>query len=169
MLRSFFANLDLGLRKASPTAKMRFLSACILPIARARWSRWPYQATYADRLDRMQRKMLSCLFGIRPREDEPIDAFQERRRQESSAMARGMGLWSSEWARSVCNWASHVDRDHDPFTWSKPLLGWRDSNWLFLRRLMNSAINESRTRTRAGRGKIHRRWADGLDIAKTRC
>ena len=83
MLRCFYGNLDHGLRRASPKAKYRFLRTSVQSVAQFRWARWPYQVTYAKKLDGLQRKMLSILFQIVPRPEEPYDAFVQRRHAHS--------------------------------------------------------------------------------------
>ena len=42
-----------------------------------------------------------------------------------------------------------------------------DGDWITVRRLLTSSGHESRTRTRAYRGKMHKRWADSLPDAVT--
>ena len=60
--------------------------------------------------------MIATLFQIVPERHEPLDAFQERRHRQAASLARGMGLWSKEWARSVVEWSAHVERGHDKLT-----------------------------------------------------
>ena len=166
MMRAFYGNVSAGLKRASKPTKQRFLSSCILPIARSRWARWTYLPSYAARLNAFQRKLISVLFGIVPHSDEPYDAFCERRHNSSSAIARDMGLWSHAWANSVVNWSEHVQREHDPMTWSKHLLEWRGPEWLDLQRLLFSRPGHSRTHTRCIAGAPATRWLDGVASAK---
>ena len=58
-----------------------------------------------------------------------------------------------------------MGRRHDPGSWSGHVLDWHDTDWITLRRLLASVGLESRTGTRAGRGKVHKRWAESLSRA----
>ena len=166
MWKCFFGNMSSGLSSSSEKAKMRFLKTCVASIPAFRWSRWAFQQTYASRMDSIQRKMVSVLFEIRPQPTEEWDEFHKRRRRVSGRIADKSGRWSRLWARSVCTWRDHVQRNHDRSAWSAPLLAWHDQEWLHMQRVMASTShNESRTRTRACRGKVHRRWEDGASRA----
>ena len=71
MLRCFYGNLSRGLRQAGDDAKFRFPHSSVGSVASFRWSRWPFQKTYANKLDALQRKMLAGVFEIKPRPEEP--------------------------------------------------------------------------------------------------
>ena len=168
MWRSFFGNMSRGLGGATQKAKMRFLRTSISPIAGFRWSRWPFQDTYAASLDRIQRRMISALMQIKPAPHEGLDDFVKRRHIISGKVATKSGRWSHMWAQSIGKWNDHVQRKHDPTTWSAPLLEWHGPEWLQLQRLIaSSSTQESRTNTRAYRGKVHRRWSEGLSKSVT--
>ena len=143
-------------------AKMRFLNSSVSSIAAFRWARWPYQETYKSALDSSHRHMISILMGWRPALHENFDQFVLRRRAQANCLALRHGTWSKRWALSLQSWKAHIDRNHDPSTWSSTLLNFHDHNWLQERRLLASSGNESRTNTRACRMKIHRRWHEGL-------
>jgi len=76
------------------------LCSSIQTIAEFCWSRWPYQKSYADRLDATQRKMLGTLFDFKPRNGEPYDAFVQRRHRETGRLATKCGRWSTKWAQA---------------------------------------------------------------------
>ena len=166
MLRSFYGNLSKGLQRASENAKFRFLRSSVQSVAEFRWTRWPFQKAYADRLDRLQRKMLSSMFEIKPKPEEPYDAFVQRRHIKAGHLASRCGRWSHAWANSVLTWDAHLTRRHDTMTWSPLLVNWHDSSWLTLQRLLHSIGFESRTRTRAYKGKVHRRWQESIEDAR---
>ena len=166
MQRSFFGNLSKGVKHASAAAKFRFMRSSIQTIAQFRWSRWPYQKSYAQRLDAAQRKMLGALFDVRPSQGEPYDAFVERRHRETGHFASKCGRRSAAWAQGIISWNEHLRRGHDHGAWSPKLLDWHDTSWLALQRLFNSSGVESRTRTRAYRGAVHKRWQESLDDAR---
>ena len=100
MWRAFFGNLSTGLLQASDRAKFRFLQASVKSVAAFRWARWPFQQSYAAKLDRTQRKMIGHLLQIRPQPDESVDEFVQRRHSITSRKARHMGFWSLPWAGS---------------------------------------------------------------------
>ena len=166
MWRAFFGNLTGGLLRCTDKVKSRFLVTNILAVASSRWARWPYQKNVALALDTTQRKMLAHLMQIKPATGEPYDAFCQRRRLVCGKKAAAMGRWSKKWASSTVAWAAHVERRHDEKAWSHTILGWHDSSWLQLQRLLHSIAGESRTRTRCIRGAPARRWQDGLAEAK---
>ena len=162
MWRSFFGNLSARLLSTPAAVKMRFLNQSVASIASFRWSRWPFQHCKAARLDGVQRKMVGILLGSRPTSGESFDSYVRRRHRTTSRLATKHGLWSKMWASSVISWGSHVDRGHDRGAWSRPLLQWHDLDWLERqRRAASSGPFESRTRTRAYRGGVHRRWSEG--------
>ena len=166
MLRAFYGNLNAGLKRANRSSKQRFLSGCVLPIARSRWARWVYLPTVAAQLNSLQRKMVATLFNIVPAAGEPYDVFCQRRHNLAGAIARDMGLWSCEWAQSLVKWADHIERGHDKSTWSKDLLDWHGPAWLDWQRLLWSRPGRSVTHTRCFAGAPAKQWLDGLDTAK---
>ena len=162
MKRAFYGNLTPGLRRSGKAAKLRFLDSSVRSIARFRWPRWPFTRELADKLDACQRKFLYALFPVQPRLDEQIDEFFARRHRAASRLASASGRWSTIWLGDLRKWHAHVQRKHDPHTWSHHLLDWKGHQWLTLQRLWNSARGESRTGTRVSRGKPRRRWEEGL-------
>ena len=93
MTRAFYSNVNAGLERAGKSTKKRFLSGCVLPIARSRWARWAYLPTFAAKLNSLQRKMVATLFDIVPNREEPYDAFCQRRHSDAGALAKDEGLW----------------------------------------------------------------------------
>ena len=168
MWRAFFGNLSTGLLQASDRAKFRFLQASVKSVAAFRWARWPFQQSYAAKLDRTQRKMIGHLLQIRPRPDESVDEFVQRRHSITSRKARHMGLWSLSWAGSCVSWNAHVTRRHDDRAWSHHLLCYHDLEWLAAQRhAMSAGRGGSRTGTRVRQGKPQRRWQEGVELAAT--
>ena len=161
MWRCSYGNLSAGLMAASKKAKMRFLRSSVSSIPSFRWARWPYQDSYASTLDSIQRHMIGILMGWRPSIDESFEAFRHRRHRLSSELAAEHREWSTSWATKVRTWGEHVNRNHDPLTWSASLLCFHGEDWLQQQRVRWSAPGESRTNTRAGRSKVHRRWHEG--------
>ena len=65
MWRSFYGNFGKSMWQAPLKNKLGLLNKAVLPIASYRMSRWPYQTTAANRLDKTQTKMISILLGLR--------------------------------------------------------------------------------------------------------
>ena len=147
--------------------KLRFLNTCVCTVARFRWSRWPYTKVLADRLDSIQRRCIYSLFPLRRLPHEELTDFFSRRHRTAARNLGPTGKWSRLWESDLINCKAHVDRKHDPDSWSPHLLSWMGHHWLSLRRLWHSAFGESRTNTRIFRGHVHRRWEEGLKIAKS--
>ena len=125
MLRAFFGNLDKGLRRANEGAKLRFLTSGVLSIAKYRFSRWPYQRTYASSLDRLQRELLAITFDIRPAPNEDWGAFALRRRTIAQSLATQAGRWSQARAKAQVSRDARVRRGHDAQAWAPRALGYR--------------------------------------------
>jgi hypothetical protein len=166
MCRSFYANLTAGILRAPKAAKYKFVTSCVRTIASFRWSRWPFAKSYAIKLDSLQRKFLTSVMQVKPNSGEPYDAFVQRRHIIGGHLASACGRWSHAWARSVISWDAHVQRAHDDGAWSHVLRDWRSGQWLILRRLLHSALGESRTRSRTNRGRVQQRWSAGVQLAE---
>ena len=109
-------------------------------------------------------QLSSTLF---PTEKSPMmRSAREGRHSEAGALAKDMGLWSHEWARSLVNWAAHIERGHDSLTWSKDLLEWHGPEWIDWQRLLWSSPGRSTTNTPCCAGAPGKRWLDGLQSAK---
>ena len=162
-MQSFLWKSQASLKKSSKSVKMRFMRTSVTSICKFRWPRWPYTCTLANKLDACQRRLLYSLFPITRNAEEDIYDFFSRRHCAAARLANSSGKWSSLWAQDVLSWHDHVHRKHDPNVWSHHILSWRGNDWLNLQRLWHSAIGESRTRTRAGRGPVYRRWDEGVE------
>ena len=116
-------------------------------------------------LDRVQRHMISVLMQTKPRVHESFSDYTKRRHTYCGKLASKHGRWSQLWAQSLCKWSDHVARKHDAGCWSPALLQWHNEAWVTTQRIWASRGSESRTRTRAQRGKVHRRWSDSISRA----
>ena len=162
MWATFWMNYRPSLTKASKKSKLRFLQGCVSTIARFKWSRWPWQVTYARRLDQVQTHMLSLLFPCVPVPGEPPTDFYRRRSLLSGRLATAAGRWSRAWAESVCSWHDHCCRAHDHRNWNSYIYTHKCEAWLAERRIWNSRGQEThRTNTRAAHGKVTRRFFEG--------
>ena len=167
MWGAFWANFRPGLRKAPSRAKLRFIQTCIKPVAAFKWSRWPWQKTYATRLDQTQSHMLALLFPCAPLPGESDNDYFRRRSLRTGRLATKMGRWSTQWAQSVRNWHAHCARAHDAKNWCSHIYSFHGPAWLQQQRQNNSRQGETnRTCTRSTQGKVTRRWFEGHNDAK---
>ena len=126
----------------------------------------PFQTTYAAKLDGVQDHMLARLLQVRRLPGEDVDRYYCRRRQLCRQLAAQTGKWSTEWAQASCLWGSHVQRGHDPGSWSTPIYQWHGRDWLQAQRLRASRAGRLGTRSISGRPAV--RWFEGLEAAKQR-
>ena len=168
MWSCFWANFRPGLKRAPRHAKINFLERCVRPIASFKWSRWPFQPTYAKKLDQIQTHMLSLLFPCAPLMHEGTDDYFRRRSLNTGRLATSAGRWSASWAVSVQRWHDHVMRAHDETNWCHYVYNFHGQSWLDLQRRMQSKAGETnRTCTRSAHGKVTRRWFEGHAFART--
>ena len=160
MWGSFYRNLQPGLRGASQKARLGFLSSSIKPVASFRWSRWPFQASYAKRLDYVQTSMIGRLENIRPRLGEEPSCFFRRRAQRCNQLANISGKWSCSWRRHVCTWRAHLERGHDQHAWAHKFFNHQAEEWL-----STDSCSSSRLRTRVCPGRPSTRWFEGVHSA----
>ena len=77
---SFWANA--GSAEASKLAlhlRVKLLVRTVVPVLDFRCSKWPPQATVAEELDAVQRKMLATILRLRPLPHETFKQFRQRR------------------------------------------------------------------------------------------
>ena len=156
------ADFQPSLLKSPHSCRTRFLKTCVRPTASFRWSRWPFQMTYANKLDGIQNHMVARLFPVQPRPWEDQDRYFERRRQLSAQISGQTGRWSADWAHAVLSWKDHVVRGHDSGSWSKPIFEYHGQDWLQQQRLING---RGRLGTRAGAGRPAVRYHEGICTA----
>ena len=160
---AYFCNAHAGLKRASLRAHMRFINSSLKSVIACRWSRWPWQKSYAGRVDRLQRHLIGCIRPVRPLAGEEPELYYRRRSRVCGQHAQNFGRWSSAWARSVLRWEDHVTRANDPGAWGKHIRDWHDLAWLQRRRFENGHSGSwSRTGTRAYRGHPAMRWSQGV-------
>ena len=103
--------------------------------------------------------------------DDPA-ALVLRRNRAAASLARRHGLWSAVWKKRVINWNDHLGRELNQNSWAAKTLSYHGKEWLQERRRMHAtgsscSVLAGRTRTRASKGIVHRRWHDGVDVAKS--
>jgi len=108
MWRSFYGNFGKSMQHAPLDHKLRLLNRAVLPLAKYRMPRWPYQTLAAKQLDRTQTKMIGILLGMRCQPGDDPASFARRRRHAAAKIATESGRWS--WRKSVVNWNAHLLR-----------------------------------------------------------
>ena len=167
MWGGFFKNLRPSLLMSPPKHRCHYLQSCVRPVGAFRWSRWPFQSSYAARLDGMQNHMLARLLQTNRLPGEDTDCYFRRRRAICRRLSAKIGRWSDSWARAVCTWVGHVQRGHDPGSWTAPLYSWHAAEWLQLQRVASwPGSSSSRLGTRAGPGRPATRYFEGAKLAE---
>jgi len=172
MWKSFYGNFGKSMRSAPLQIKLAQMKRCVLPIASYRMSRWPYQIHAAKRIDRTQTKMIRVLTRSKMQAGEDPATFVQRCNRSASAKAREQGFWSSVWRKRVIDWNDHLRREANRNSWASKILVYHDAEWLQEQRRIHAvgqqgSVTAGRTRTRAQKGIVHRRWHDGVDVASS--
>ena len=146
------------------------------PILKYRSNNWPFRKDIAQRMDGLQTQCIAIAAGISPELDEPVEDFHRRRAKTAGVAATLRGRWSSIWAKQVCNWNDHNQRNSSGMLWGFNIMQVRPSSWLNEMRArfvptVSSAINPftieaGRLGTRRRRGGPHRRWEDSVHDAR---
>ena len=79
-----------------------------------------------------------------------------------------MGRWSSFWAGAIKAWKAHLERGVGKEYWPSQLYSFQGFSFLEDRRVrLSRGTRLDRTGTRAAQGHVHKRWHEGLEIAKS--
>ena len=117
--RSFFANAGCRDAKKMPRQlKAKLLASATRPILSFRVSRWPFQVSKAQQLDRIQRRMLAIMLNLQPLPGQDAIAFKRWRAREAGRLQREVGPWSRLWASNVQSWSEHSARPRKSCTWA---------------------------------------------------
>ena len=162
---AFFANYGPGLLKCSLWRRMLFLQSNVLSVFKYKFSRWPWSKTIAGKLDACQTHMIALLNPLPRRTGEDQDYFN-RRILAAGRLATSSGRWSHHWASALCSWEAHVNRAHDPKSWSKAVYSYRGASWLQQRRAAFSSGQTSRTNTRSLHACVAARFEESLVTAR---
>ena len=123
--------------------------------------RWPFSIAKAERLDQVQRKMLSICLRTPPRSDDDAAQFFRRRARAAAALQRKLGRWSCRWAKQVLSWHAHLGRPLNQRTWAAQLMSVRAPAELAWRRAL-----WGRPRSRRLPGFCCRRWFESVPYAQ---
>ena len=168
MWKAFHANMSPGLLAASEKSRMCFIQNSLMSIATWKWARWPFCKSVASKLDSVQTHFIQLLFPAKNLAGESADAYFLRIRMQSGRLASKIGRWSAFWAGACKAWASHLDRGATDKYWACQIYTYLNFSDLELRRLAFSrGSKRDRTNTRAAQGHVHKRWHDGLELARS--
>ena len=104
-------------------------------------------------------------------------SYVRRRGRAARQTCKTQGLWSHSWFNRAIRWDDHLARPRNNHTWAAKLREYKGKEWLIGRRVSsapsvasigsNASVFAGRTGTRSVRGKVHMRWHDGIDYAKS--
>ena len=132
---SFWKNVSTSeTKKFAIRIRLAQIVRTVQPILVSRLSRYPFTVTMADKLDRLQRKMIAIAMGLRKGADEEPAQFIRRRGREAGVLQTSMGRWSRLWGHLVVGWAAHVERNTSKRSWSYKIIHIRNNEELAWRR-----------------------------------
>eukprot|EP00746_Dinoflagellata_sp_MGD_P142543 gnl/MRDRNA2_/MRDRNA2_75497_c0_seq1.p1 gnl/MRDRNA2_/MRDRNA2_75497_c0~~gnl/MRDRNA2_/MRDRNA2_75497_c0_seq1.p1 ORF type:complete len:331 (+),score=52.39 gnl/MRDRNA2_/MRDRNA2_75497_c0_seq1:1030-2022(+) len=167
MWRAFFAQQKgHDLYKQIPIQhKIKNLHTCVLPVLQYKVKHFPMSKSRFQDIDAEQRKCYSACARIQPRPDEETMSFIRRRNLQITSLVAQHSKWSSVIANQSVEWHQHLRRNTSGALWTGHLENLRNEVWLQQRREMHPAW-KSRTATRAFRGHVASRLAEGYSTAK---
>ena len=160
--RAFWANF--GKARNGPLAiatRLNLLERVVKPIFAFRATRWPFVLQHAKTLAKVQRRMIRLIVRIPPLLGEEPAAYSRRAARHVSQLQRERGSWAVGWAKSICTWACHLERNSCNCSWGAKILDVWSSSEVNARR----SENYNRPNTRAMPGFTCRRWTDGIQYA----
>ena len=157
--------------------KMSLMRRAVLPQLSFRCSRWPPQKQIAVELDRQQQKMVASMMKVPRIPGEEAADYVRRRGRLANKICKTHGTLSSHWFSRCVKWDEHLSRARNMHTWAARLREYHGKQWLIERRAQfapssasrssPSSSSAGRTGTRAIHGKVHMRWHDGVDYARS--
>ena len=179
MWKAFWANP--GATSAGQLAhgrKLALMSRAVLPQLSFRCSRWPPQRQIGCEVDRLQQKMTASLLRLPPAPGEEAESYVRRRGRAARKICEEHGTWSDHWFGRALNWDEHLARPRNCESWPAKLREYKGKQWLMDRRVSfaptvasrasTASVFAGRTGTMSFRGKVHARWHDGVDFARSR-
>lgn len=170
MWKSFFRTCSGKTVKSLPfAAKCKLSNKVVGPILDFHNSRWSATPNLLFEVDRVQRRMMASLLGLRKSAEEAPEGFVRRRARHAGQCVAKAGLWSHRCAKRVVAWEAHLRRPANKNSWASQLLMYRGREWLQERRAAQESpsIQAARTGTRVAAGKVQTRWHDGAVYAQS--
>jgi hypothetical protein len=148
----------------------------VWPVIRYRSNCWPFRIDVAKKTDSLQSTYISIAVAIAQEAGESLEEFHRRRAKSAGVAAASVGRWSISWARQVCDWNNHCERNSSGHLWASALIQVQSESWLRdLRRKYVPAVSAAtnaftelagRLGTRARRGGPARRWHEAVADAQ---
>ena len=178
MWRAYWANPgSKDAHKLAVSHRLALLRRAVAPSFSFRCSRWPPQCQVASELDCLQQKMTASLLKLPRDEGEEADAYVRRRGRAARKLCVANGKWSALWFRRAVQWDEHLARPLNSNSWAAKLRMYRGRSWLMEQRskfapsvaslASPASMLAGRTGTRAQAGKVHMRFHDGIEYART--
>lgn len=164
-------------RQLPPLARVSLILKTVQPCFVFKCSRWPFQRSIADELDKTQRTMVEMCVPCHILPDEDINTYIRRRHKQASKICSAAGNWSTVWAGRVISWQSHVARG---INYGHPVVGLlrhQDAAWLEAQRLRTRptarySLRSGELGRRVCPGRPQPRWDECIQLAnsiKTSC
>ena len=147
----------------SVQARCKLSGRSVRPGLSFRNTRWPFTRTLADQENRTQRPMLARFVKIERQPCEELPNFCRRKIRSVGKLARHQGLWGTEHAKRIIDWAEHLQRPHNHKSLASQFFRWHDAEWLQRRRVESGVM---RPATRATPGFLPKRWDESLQEAR---
>jgi len=158
--RAFWGNIGKAIfRNFQISVKLKRLQSIVFPVISFRLSRWPFTLSKAKALDRVQRKMVGIMLGVRLHPPETFEAFARRKNKLISATINKK--WSVAWASQLISWKQHVDRNTAKCCRAARIAHFRTPAELSELR----SLNNGRPLVRAEAGFTSMRWFESVEHA----
>jgi hypothetical protein len=178
MWKAFWANPGANAADHLPRcSKLSLMSRAVLPQLSFRCSRWPPQRQIGSELDHLQQQMTASLMRLPRFPGEEVDVYVRRRGKAARKICSERGAWSNHWFGRALDWDEHLARPRNLASWPAKLRDYRGRQWLIERRASfapsvasrrsSVSVFAGRTGTRSFAGKVHTRWHDGIDYARS--
>ena len=165
---TFFGNCAAKSAKlCNVESRFRLLQRCVVPCLDFRNTRWPAHQKLSTEQDRLQRKMVACIMGMKMIPGDTPEMFIRKRNRTVTAVCEEQGLWSKRHCKRLIQWRDHISRSRNAHSWPAVLHEYRGFQWLLERRIeRGSGPLAGRTGTRAEAGHVATRWHDGVRFAE---
>ena len=173
MWKAFWGNPgSLQARHLCVSVRLKLLDRAVAPALDYRSSRWPPQKMIAQELDAAHKKMVATVLRVPRQLGEEAPDYVKRRGRLAACACQKSGKWSQRWFKRATN--EHLERPRNGNSWPAKLLHHMDRDWFRQRRFsllpaqsQNGSCLAGRTNTRAFQGRVHSRWHDGIEYART--
>jgi len=166
--RRFWSGSGSKLGRRLPTdVRLRDVVRTVRPGLGFKCGWWQYNKTLGSRLDKLQRKIVSCIVRVPPLAHESPEEYNRRRMRVVARHCQSMKQWSCFVADRIVSWYGHCKRAHLQ-SWATELLAASHREFLISRRIEcgSRSAYGGRTDTRSERGPPMTRFEDGVEEAR---